>query len=764
MPGVNLRLFGPPSAQAPHGPEARQVGGSKPTALLVYLALEPGPHSRESLAALLWGDSTDEAARVSLRQALKQLRGVVGDAIQSDRSRVELVGPVECDVYEFREAMRQDPTTAAWFDVPRFMSDFSVRDAPIFEEWAAETRQRLLDEYEGVLRTLAREALEHSRWREAESWAERWLESDPLSEEATRTAIEASCLEGDRRAALRHFTRYRDRLARELGTAPSADILALARRVEHPEEAPAKHTKAADDEPVGPDFYASLVGREPQWARLLKAWRAVSDGRGQVVVIEGEPGVGKSRLAEEFLQWAELEGATVLRAAGYDPAMGIPYAPIAEALRGVLDAPGLAGTAPEWLAELARLVPDVRRRFASLPAPAPADGGDRWRLYEAVAQVVLTLAAERPVVIFVDDLQWCDAESCALLHFLARRIEEVPAVLLTTLTQAALSRDATSARLCRALRSQRDATVLTLEPLSENEVCAMIRELGRVVGPTGGRRLAARVHAVTDGNPFHVIELLKTLFVQDLIRVDSKTGEWYASPAMAGSDYSDIAMPQTIRDAVVERVVPLPYEQRDLLATIAVVGRDVRTDVLSHVHGISRLRAAAHADELVGRQLLVEENGRYRCAHPVIAEVVRGTLTPARRQELHRSVALSLEAIRSPEEELEVAAQIARHAERGGEQGMAHHYAMVCAEAALQRLSFEEALSWLDLAASVARGTQESDRANRQTATVLELAGWTKPPRIRRPGSPAQGIRQMDLDLRGADAGGRRRQSPNPSR
>ena len=204
MPGVTLRLFGPPSAQAPNGPETRQVGGSKPTALLVYLALEPGPHSRESLAALLWGDSIDAAARVSLRQALKQLRCVVGDAIQSDRSRVELVGPVECDVHEFREALRQDPTTAAWFDVPRFLCDFSVRNAPAFEEWAAEARQRLMDEYETVLRTLAREALEHSRWREAESWAERWLESDPLSEEATRIAIEASCLEGDRRAATLH--------------------------------------------------------------------------------------------------------------------------------------------------------------------------------------------------------------------------------------------------------------------------------------------------------------------------------------------------------------------------------------------------------------------------------------------------------------------------------------------------------------------------------------------------------------------------------
>ena len=156
MPSVNLRLFGPPSAQAPHGPEALHVGGAKPTALLVYLALEPGPHSRESLAALLWGDSTDEAARVSLRQALKHLRGGVGDAIRSDRSRVELVGPVECDVHEFREALRQDPTTAAWFDVPRFLCDFSVRNAPAFEEWAAETRQRLMDEYETVLRTLAR--------------------------------------------------------------------------------------------------------------------------------------------------------------------------------------------------------------------------------------------------------------------------------------------------------------------------------------------------------------------------------------------------------------------------------------------------------------------------------------------------------------------------------------------------------------------------------------------------------------------------------
>src|SRR5256886_8082341 len=222
--------------------------------------------------------------------------------------------------------------------------------------------------------------------------------------------------------------------------------------------------------------------------------------------------------------------------------------------------------------------------------------------------------------------------------------------------------------------------------------------------------------------------MLKTLFVQGMLTIEAGTGAWVVAPAASAADYRQLPMAETVREAIAARVGRLPYELRDLLATVAVSGRGARTDLLSHVHGVSRLRAAALSDGLVERRLLLEEQGVYRCAHPVIAEVVRELLTPARRRELHRAIALSLVTITASGESAEVAGDIARHAEHSGEQALAYQYALRASEAATARYAFEEALSWLDLASGIAGEGPEADQVNRRTVEVLRLAGWTEPP------------------------------------
>ena len=260
-----------------------------------------------------------------------------------------------------------------------------------------------------------------------------------------------------------------------------------------------------------------------------------------------------------------------------------------------------------------------------------------------MAQLILALAAERPLVISLDDLQWCDGDSCNLIHFLVRRTEQAPVLWLGTLCLGELERDAPPARLCRALRAKSRANVVTLGPLTEEQLWRMIREMGHVSTPTGARRFASRIFGVTGGNPFYVIELLKTMFAQGLLSVDEETGEWTAPPG-AGADHGrELPVSRTVHDVIAERVDRLPDQLSEVLITIAVGGSGCRTNVLSHVHGISRLHAAAVGDALVDRRLVVEEGGVYRCAHPVIAHVVRDGLTASRRSEVHRSLALSLE-------------------------------------------------------------------------------------------------------------------------
>jgi DNA-binding SARP family transcriptional activator len=748
LASLALTLLGPPSVTFTDGGTIVPQPGAKVLALLTYLVLEQGPHSREELAGLLWGESPEPEARASLRQALKHLRDALGNIVGSARSVVQLTEPIQCEVRDFRKRALEEPERALTTEIPRFLAGFSVRHAPQFDEWVSATRRELLQQYEQALGTLARKSMGQWRWRETIELAERWLRCDPLSDEATRLAVEARYLSGDRGAAIARFSEYRAVLAREAGCEPSRALLSLVRRVES-DATPSSDRPVTDEWYArAPSFESSLIGREGEWETLVQAWKAVKRGSGRVVLIQGEAGVGKSRLAEEFLRWIVAQGGSVLRGHGYDVTAGIPFEPVVEVLRDALGAPGLGGTAPEWLTEVTRLVPELKERFPALPeAGTPSNSTEGWRLFEGVAQLMLALAAERPLVISLDDLQWCDSDSCNMLRFLARRTEQAPVLWLGTLSLGDLERDAPAARLCRALRAKAHASVVSPGPLTEEELWRMIREMGHLSTPTGARRFANRIFGVTGGNPFYAIELLKTMFAQGLLAVDQDTGEWTAlSGAVSGG--REFPVSQTVHDVIAERVDRLPEQLGIVLITVAVAGASCRTEVLSHVHGISRLHAAAVGDALVERRLMVEEGGVYRCAHPVIAHVVRDRLTAVRRREVHRTLALSLERLVAPEDARDTAREIARHADRGGEPALAYRFALLASEGATERYAFAEALSWLDLAASNAHGPAEADAVNRLTADVLEAAGWSEIPPLTKLGGPiTRELEREDFDL-----------------
>ena len=748
MAAVKLTLLGRPSVGFVGGQTIAPQPAAKVLALLTYLVLEQGPHTREELAGLLWGESSEDEARTSLRQALKHLRDQLGDLIRCGRAVIALSQPAECEVAEFRQRVLQEPRLAMVTDIPRFLAGFSVRHAPQFDEWAAETRRGLMRQYHDALATLAREAMGQWQWRSAIVLADRWLAGDPLSDEAIRLGIEARYLAGDRGAALTRYNEYHATLVQETGCEPSRSLLNLVRRVEA--DASPINARPITDEwyARAPTFEASLIGREREWGTLVQTWKAVKRGGGRIVLIEGEPGVGKSRIADEFLRWAVADEGSVLRGHAYDAQAGLPYEPMVEVLRDALRTPGLAGAAPEWLTEVARLLPELRQQFPTLPEDAmSADSSAGWRLFEGVAQVVLAIAAERPLVVSVDDLQWCDGDSCDLLRFVIRRTEQAPVLWLMTLSLGEIERDAPSARFSRVLRAKSHADVISVGALTEEELWRMIREMGHVSTPTGARRLANRIYEVTAGNPFYVIELLKTMFAQGLLAVDEESGEWTISPGALRQQGRQFPVSQTVHDVIAERVERLPDELREVLMTVAVAGSGCRPEVLSHVHGISRLHAASVADALADRRLVGEDAGSYRCAHPVIAHVVRDRLTASRRQEVHRTLALALKQARSSDTH-EVAREIARHADRGGEPELAHRFALIAAEGAIARYAYAEALSWLDLAASNAGGGAEADAVNRLTANVLEAAGWSEaPPPADFRGPLTRELQREDLDL-----------------
>jgi len=743
MPSVSLTLCGR-VAVAGAGVAADAIG-AKSLALLAYVALEPGSHTRDELTALLWGEYPEEKAKASLRQALAHLREQAPGALRVERTTVSLAaGEVECDVNTFFRAARESPRAAADIPVTRFLEGLHLRRCSAFEDWADGMRASLTKRMTEVLTALTRETLATRQWREAARLAERWVAVAPLSAASNAARIEALFMAGDRELALDAFGDYRTRLAAETGQPPERDLFELAERIRASKSSAPKRQATEEWYANAPSFEGSLVGRDREWDALMHAWRTAAAGKGRVALIEGDAGVGKSRLADDLFRWVSANGGTVLRGRAYDVRGGAPFGTIIEALRSGIDAPGLAGTDPQWLAEVARVVPELRTRFpalATVSAPTSADG---WRLFEGIAQLLIALSEEAPVAVLVDDLQWCDADGCALLHSLIRRLDGAPVFWCLTFSTGAVDRDTPAARLVRGLRAVPHALAIALRPLSEDDVWQLVRGLGRVSTPTGARRLAARIHEVTTGYPFYVVELLKTLFAQGWLTVDPNTGEWIVRQHES-TDTAVLTLAPSVHEAIAERIQCLPDELSAVLMSIAVSARGCRTDVLSHVHGISRLRAAAAGDALVERHLAGEEDGVYRCAHPVIARGVSDALGTARRREVHRGLALALEV--SANGAVSDPGEVARHAEQGGERAMTYRYAMLAAAECEARFAYAEALGWLDMAAASSGGAADTDAVNVITARMLDAAGGHDPPRLQRQSGQVGRLAVSDFDL-----------------
>ncbi|MEO7180614.1 MAG: AAA family ATPase, partial [Gemmatimonadaceae bacterium] len=692
--------------------------------LLAYLALEPGPHSRDIVSALLWGDSPGDRASGSLRQALTRLRAAVGDDLRVERMTVALTPGFPSDVATFHRLADAGDERALDVDVPRFLRGLPLRDSARFEEWAERTRDALVHRWRALLVNVARSASARHEWQRAHTLGDRWQSLDPLSDEAAHFRVEVRYLMGDRDGALAAWRDFRAMRRRETGNEPGLALRELAARIETAPLAPARPTRpqvfGAQELPA---FDADLVGRDAEWRALLGAWSEVAAGDARVVLLDGEPGMGRTRLVDDFLRLAATRGATVLRGRAFESGLDVPYGPMLEVLRAATDAPGVAGTDGTWLAEVARVVPAIRQRFPSLPQPAADPSTGRSLLHEGVAQLLLAVADESPLVIAIDDVHWVDGDSCRLLHGLVRRLEGAPILWFVTLALGSVGRDAPAAQLVRSLGARPHAQRLHLAPLSRDEVWTLIRSLGRVRHPQGGARLATRVHELAGGNVLYVMELLKTLFARGWLALDPSTGEWMTTE-IGGDVLNTGEMFPTVREGVAERVAALPDEEHALLLTVAAAGRGCHTSLLSYVHGISRLRAAHTCDALVERHLVTEDDATYRCTHALIASVVLDSVGPSRRREVHRMIALALtDAAASMGREVDPGA-VARHAEAGGESAMAHRHALLASAQCAAQGAWDDALAWLDLSASCAETPAEANAAHEASAALLDRAGW----------------------------------------
>ena len=521
---LEISLIGPPRVARDRQPVSFDT--RKAMALLAHLALAERPRSREALCELLWPGRDPEHARGALRRTLSTLRKAVGEeSIDTTGDSIALVpgADLALDVERFRELAADDASLEALAEAAalcsaRFLEGFSLRDSPAFDDWQVGEARALERELAAVLRSLAMRLAAQGDYEQAIPHVRRWLELDPLHEPAHRELIRLYAWSGDRGGALEQYRECVRTLSQELGVAPVEETAALYDQVSEGTLAPPAATEAppapATPAKLGePPAELPLMGREHELAALTDAHaRAQPDGG--LAVIEGEAGIGKTRLAQELARRARDEGAVVLAARCHEDEAGLPYGPIVELLHEAVSyiEPGAlpAGLPPQRLADASLLLPELASLGAGVPDALPLDGpGAQVRVLEGVAAVIgAACEGPRPGVVLLDDVHAADEATLDAISYLGHRLRGRALLLVVSWRSEAVPPGHRLRRLAADLARDGRAAIVSPARLSEDEVGRLVQAVQPDAAAAG---LERRVYLESEGLPLFVAEYLAAL-------------------------------------------------------------------------------------------------------------------------------------------------------------------------------------------------------------------------------------------------------------
>jgi len=718
------------------------VDTRKAVALLAYLALTRRPHARDSLVGLLWPDHGQKRARAALRRTLSSLaRAREAGWLEIQRDTVNLRSDdAWVDVDRFRELLAEcashghpetevcpaclSPLTeAVTLYRDDFLAGFGLRDSFTFDDWQYFQAEELRRELAGALEKLARGHGAAGEWEAAIAHARRRLLLDPLHEPAHRALMQLYALSGERAAALRQYRECVRVLEKELGVAPLEETTSLYRVVqegttvaplptgnapEHPAPFDMSRAEGTIPDPAG----SPLVGREKEWAALERAYAAASEG--MLVALEGEAGIGKTRLAEEFLARARERGAAVLSARCFRGETDLAYGPFVEALGTVAEREDLAARlsqAPhEAIAEAARLLPALAGTLPETHSLPPLDTpGARSRFFDGVLRTLIaalggTLAdGAPPGILFVDDLQWADEASLDLLNYLARRLRGRPLLVISAWREELAPEDH---RLRGLLSGAEDSvTLVRLSRLDE----AAVEELASRGGTPPG--LGGRLYRETEGLPLFLSEYLAAISSGE---VDPGGEAW--------------PLPGGMQSLLQSRLRTTGETGGQLLAAAAVIGRSFDFDTVREASGRGEEEAVTALEGLISHRLIREvpnESGGgsplYDFSHDKLRALAYEETSLARKRLLHRRVAGTLAACARRKETGPLAAQIAHHYRLAGQDDEAAEHYRLAGEYARALSAHAEALSHLRTA--LALGHQDTAGLHEAIGDLHTLRG-----------------------------------------
>jgi DNA-binding SARP family transcriptional activator/predicted ATPase len=683
MAPLVIRTLGQPAVR--HAGAALALPTRKSLALLLYLAVEGG-QTREHLAALLWPESEPEAGRAALRNTLTFVRRALSDGqaehLRASRAWLDLARSADLSVdmqllESAAHALRSGSADLAQLQAALesyggdFLAGFALSDAPEFDNWAAVQRERAHQLIEQVAEALVAGQRAARDIPAAIATLSRWIAINPLHEPAYLELVRLQLASGDRAAARRTDAAYRAMLAREFGVEP--EPLALA-------QVPAPPRPPPDQPARPPRLELPFSGRELEHHALTALFARVRRGETLAVRLEGEAGVGKTRLVHEVLRWAAGQGADVVRGRAFEASSRVPYQPFTDAWRDWLDRERAPSDllADVWLVELTRLFPELRERYPDLERPTADDPGAQGRFYEAAARLGLAAARRAPLVLVLDDLQWADDATRDLMLYAARRWRDSGAPILLIL--AVRSEDLGPrgglsgwfGDLARACPVERVA----LAPLATAAIQSLVRRLLGVADTADGLRDVLRPQAESfalwlqresGGVPFFLAEMIAALLDRGALVLRPEPGDAASvaiTPALRELDQTQRLLPAGVRDVLRARLAPLSEAAFSLLGAAAILGQRSTFAELCRVAELDTASGLAELDELLDRRLLqlvdaqesALDSPAYIVAHDKIRDVVYTEVGAARRQLLHGRALTVLE------EQGVAPSELARHA------------------------------------------------------------------------------------------------------
>ena len=746
---VHIRLLGDFSLTR-DGRLVDEINTPRLQALIAYLALHrDAPQLRQQVAFLFWPESSEGQARNNLRQLLHALRRALpslDDVLAVDNHTLQWRRDValHLDVDDFKRAcdaieqanQRQNVTPLYTVEAQLIASYQGDLLPGCYDDWMLLVREQMRQRLTQTLNRLISIHETQHDFAAAIRCARHLLRADPLNEDAYRSLMRLLALSGDRPGALQVYQTCVATLQRELQIAPSQATEDLRERLLRMDAEPAfRGDASAAPDPAARQTLAkapALVGRRREWVALSQAWQNATQNAPThgpaFAFITGEAGIGKSRLAMEMAQWAGQAGATVALARSYAVEGSLSFAPVIAWLRSDALRPHIHRLEKVWRTELARILPELLAEFDEPPRFESLDEfGQRQRFFQALALAVL--AAPQPLLLVMDDLQWCDQETLEWLHFLLRFDAGARILLIGTARDDEALPPHPLHTLLRHLRHTVPVTEIALTPLDAAETAELAAHM---IDRELDTPSAMRLFGETEGNPLFVVEAVRA-GLDDLLerRAAAESAETVASTQTLATQ----ALPAGVRTVISGRLAQLSPSARELAALAALVGREFTLDILTQTGYADEDSIVRALDELWQRRIISEKgSATYDFTHDKLREIAYAEISAPQRHLWRRRIARALETLYA--DNLDAASgQIAAHYEHGGSIERAIPYYRQAARVAQRVFAHEDAIRLLrhclelleHLPGGAVRDKQELDILLGLAPLYRITRGWTAP-------------------------------------